>query len=447
MTLLRILKNKSSLYVAVFLCSAIFFLSALLPSPSSSSSKDSTTLANQQQDQRHVNSVNEYSRMKDENKRRLLYSALGHIRIGYVANRTPDVDTPPLLVMYSCKSTLMPCGGWGKRLLDIAHGYYFSMLVDGTAFTVDMSDPTPFQSYFEAVPGYMALQPSQAYYYIDQLDKKNENDKVRNMTMQTMTLDPATNYVDHYKQQPVRILQTTQWPLDSISTALQTSPSMKQLRDQYRLNEVTDVSQWFWLVNRLLFNPSDWLASQLAPHRLLMGGSISLGDSLSWMDSRNQIDATVAASWFRIGLRLPENDDSDETKCWMDHVERLCALSSKQCHLFVSAPTSRLLHHVKQYPATTIHTIHAVADSFAFTTIGHSPVDATKKPLFESEDQYLKSAFARPVMDWVILTRMDYLVGPQADDFIKTAAWAAQVQTDLLMDDTASCQFKPMVDW
>jgi hypothetical protein len=47
----------------------------------------------------------------------------------------------------------------------------------------------------------------------------------------------------------------------------------------------------------------------------------------------------------------------------------------------------------------------------------------------------------------VILTRMDYLVGPQADDFIKTAAWAAQVQTDLLMDDTASCQFKPMMDW
>ncbi|KAI8334645.1 hypothetical protein BC941DRAFT_431768 [Chlamydoabsidia padenii] len=440
MTLLRILKNKGSLFVVVFIFSAIFFLSALLPSSSSSSSKNDTTSTKQA-----LITRNEYSRIKDDSKRRLLYSALGHIRIGYVANRTPDVDTPPLLVMYSCKSSEMQCGGLGKRLVDMAHGYFFSMLVDGTAFTVDMSDPVSFQIYFEATPGYMALQPSQAYYYLDQLDKANEkDDKVRNLTMQTMSLDPDTNYIDHFKP-TTRILQTTHWPVDSISSTFQVSSTMKQLRDQYRLGELVDSSQWFWVFNRLLLNPTDWLASQLAPHRLLMGGSIQLGDSLSWQDPRHQLDSP----WFRIGLRLDNDDDDDNgtVDCWRGYVEGLCAASKKeQCHLFVSSATSSsLLHQVKQWSSLTVH---AVDTSFPLTTIGQQqqPSDTIKKNLFESDEQYLKTAYARPIMDWVILSRMDYLLGSQGDNFIKTAAWAAQVQTDLLTD-TSSCLIKPMVEW
>ncbi|ORZ09896.1 hypothetical protein BCR42DRAFT_423282 [Absidia repens] len=461
MSLLRIFKSKGNVFIVVFICSVIFFLSALLPS-TSSQFKETTQ---QQGHQSSTPSRNKYSRIKDDKKQQLLYSALGHIRIGYVANRTPDVDTPPLLVMYSCKSPQMPCGSWGKRLLDMTHAYYFSMLVDGTAFTADMSDPVGLASYFKPHPGFMALQPSQAYHYIQQMDDNERQNKVRNLTMQTMTLDPNINYADHFKQgqTPVRMLQTTQWPEDSITNTFQISTPMKHLRDKYRLNELPETSEWFWLVYRLLFNPSDWLASQLEPHRMLMGGSVTWGESLSLMDPRNQVDATVSSSWFRIGLRLDHPYQSETSAaaavdCWLKYIDQLCVASKKkQCHLFVSSAIGAApLEKIKRYnkwslssASSTAVVVHTVDDKYAFATMGQDVVDVDqkkKKALFESDEQHATSLFARQVMDWMILSRMDYLLGSRDDDFIRTAAWAAQVQTDLLMDDT-SCQIKPMMDW
>ncbi|KAI8097244.1 uncharacterized protein BX664DRAFT_325895 [Halteromyces radiatus] len=439
--LLRILKSKGNIFTVVFLCTAVYFLAALLPT------SNHTALSSQQQQQQQVKSINKFSRIKDDQKRQLLYSALGHIRIGYVANRTPDVDIPPLLVMSSCKSALMPCGSWGQRLLDMTSAYFFSMLVDGTAFTMDMTDPLPFQSYFESYPGYMSLQPSQAYYYIRQWEDKGEQDKVRNITMQMMTLDANTDYKQHF--QHVKILQTTQWPPlnDNIAT-FGTSSAMKRLRDRYQLNRL-ETSEWFWLVYRLLLNPTDWLATQLEPHRTLMGGSTRWGESLSMTDPRNQVATEVATHWFRIGLRLDDNKEHN-VDCWLSYIEGLCDSSGKdQCHVFVSATSISLLDQVRRYswkfPSVTIHTI---SDAYDFTSIDNeaSMIPDKKKKLFESEDQRLKMKFARSVMDWTILTRLDYLLGSEEDTFIKTAAWAAQVQTDLLAE-SASCQIKSMTEW
>ncbi|CAO3650775.1 unnamed protein product [Cunninghamella echinulata] len=93
-------------------CCAAFtlFLSSLLPSStrntSSSLYKDKSSTPTATKDI-HVKS--QHSQLTNE-KLLLLYSALGHMKIGYVTNCTPDIDTPPLTIMYSCKLSLMGCG-------------------------------------------------------------------------------------------------------------------------------------------------------------------------------------------------------------------------------------------------------------------------------------------------------------------------------------------------
>ncbi|KAI9302289.1 hypothetical protein BJ944DRAFT_270172 [Cunninghamella echinulata] len=471
MSLSRIIKNKGILFTITFICTALFFLSSLIPSSTKNSTsslykdKSSTTTAT-----KDIHVKSQHSRLTDE-RLLLLYSALGHMKIGYVTNRTPDIDTPPLTIMYSCKSSLMGCGSFGTRLMNIIQSYYFAMLIEGTAYTTDMSYPVDFNAYFESKPGYMALLPQQIYKYINELQSKDR--QLLNNTMQTMELvspsedqPTAFSYRDYYRDQKVSIVQITQWAADSTWSSFHESATFKPLRDKYRLNHFT-TSEWVWLINRLLFHPTEWLTNQLQPHRLLMGGTIGYSESLSLKDPQQQLDSTVITTWYRIGVHLdvpaaiyPDEEErikkgKEMISCLLPYIQRLCEIqkekNNKLCHIFVSSTTPFLHNHFQSQfinKKKSFMTLHTIDEQYPFIDLDQPLIDvaSSKKSLFESDDHTLKVAYARSVMDWLILSRMDYLLGPEDNELFKTAAWVAQVQTELV-SNSHTCQIDLLRDW
>ncbi|CAO3652876.1 unnamed protein product [Cunninghamella blakesleeana] len=476
--------------------SLIFFIITFTNSNKKFNNKTTTTSSSSSTGETPIYVKSLYSRLSDE-KLLLLYSALGHMKIGYVTNCTPDIDTPPLTIMYSCKSDLMGCGSFGTRMMNIIQSYYFAMFLDGTAYTIDMDYPLDFHHYFEAKPGNMALLPQQIYKYIDELDKKGNH--LLNNTMQTMsfinnddnndiiTTTKNKKYRDYYLDQKIAIIQVNQWDTMNTWHGLQTIEDFKPLRDKYRLNHLTEKSEWVWLIHRLLFHPTEWLMNQLQPYRLLMGGQIGFGDSLSLKDPQQQLDPNVITSWFRIGLYLdlptssssynnnnninnngknhPYLNEEEEIKngkqmisCWMGYIQRLCEIEktkrNKSCHVFIASKSSfyldqfRYQFQQRKYTLQPLMTIHHLDDSYPFMDLDQPLTDiaSSKKSLFETDEHTLKFTYARSIMDWLILSKMDYLLGPEQNDFIKLAAWSAQVQTDLL-SNIHSCKTNLFRDW
>lgn len=375
-------------------------------------------------------SVGEAYNKLGSSHQQLLNSALAHIRLGYVANRTPDVSTPPLLVLYSPHQQLTTLD---ERLLDITNAYYFSMLQPGSAFAYDMSWPVKMEWYFEPAPSYMAMNTHQAQFY----KEKAEPHQIQYHHQFTEDELLETPFMEYFAERGIKIVSTTNgnW------MTLRENPSMQGARDKYRLNHLTQKSDWFWLTSRLLFSrPSGgWFAQQLEPYKDLMGGKLSYSESYSPLDpqSRKVTPEFAAKQWLRIGLRVGDLDTTTkEINKLTAHIARLCRETN--CHVFISAPTRDLLQTARTSMAKHKIAVHAVAEGFAFADLNKAPV--------EKDELALKKNYARTFMDWLILSRMDYLVGQQNDGFLKTAAWAAQVQTDVSVQ-TGDHRIIPMSDW
>ncbi|KAI8091399.1 uncharacterized protein B0P05DRAFT_527347 [Gilbertella persicaria] len=375
-------------------------------------------------------------------RRQLLISALAHIRLGYVANRTPPYSTPPLLVLYTCKQSTL-CGPLEERLMSITNGYYFSMLQQGSAFAYDMTAPVRFEWFFESMPSYMVMTTDQADYYT----QKTELHQLKHEGSMTSDELKQRNFLQDYERDGTTIVSTTEWQGHWMDFKL--NPSMKALRDKYRLNHLPLASDWFWIVSQLLFSkPSSYLREQLLPYQELMGGKIELSETLSPFDPdhHRMTPAFAAKHWLRIGLRIKHDENSD-IPCLANHVANLCHRRSQYaaCHVFISAPTRPLFDKLRIEMKKYNVNIHAVAEGFEFRELN---MESSSKPnLFEPNQ--LKKSYARTFMDWVILSRMDYLVGQEQDGFLKTAAWAAQVHTDISKHktDSSHCQIIPMPDW
>ncbi|KAI8149042.1 hypothetical protein BJV82DRAFT_590448 [Fennellomyces sp. T-0311] len=369
----------------------------------------------------------------------LLTSALAHILAGYVANRTPDIDTPPLLVLYSCKQG-NACGSLEERLTGITSAYVFSMLWDGAAFSVDMDAPFKFDWYFQSNPWYMSLRPGQVNRYLD------DTDPAAILDVDTMTADELStvNFMDKYRAEGVRILRCGRW--DSWQSLL-SNPSVKRYRDKYQLQQLSK-SEGFWLVQQMLFRrPSDWLISHLASYKDLMGGELYYDPIVQ----RPLQSDNVLYRWLRVGVHLATSLD-DEVDCIAGKVAYVCSraqVMGKECHVFLSAPSKDIIHVLqnairkrgRNYPRFVIH---AVSESYEFTP--DSSMTAGSFP--ESDEQRAKMLYARPIMDWIILSRMDYLIGSYGDQFLQVAGWAAQVQTDLYYSGAGEeCKIESMDTW
>jgi hypothetical protein len=375
----------------------------------------------------------------------LLNSALAHIRLGYVANKTPPYSTPPLLILYSCKKSNSQCGTLDKRMLDIANHYYFSMLQPGSAFAYDMTVPVKFEWFFESSPGYMAMNSDQAKYYLGRIERPSQIKHEK--TLPRLALRKR-NFSEHYQSKDITIVSTGTWQGNYMD--LQYNPSMKPLLDQFRLNHLDqNKSYWFWIVSRLLFSrPSASLREYLEPYRDLMGGKVDISESLSPFDPANsRVTREFAAKgWLRIGLRVT---NEIYVNCLAAHVARVCQQqqgSTTSCHVFVSVPNRDLLNRVRQElnRQNGVMAVHAVAEGYGFADLNQASEHSFDHSIFDTNEDRLKRDYARTFMDWMILSRMDYLIGEYGDGFLKTTAWAAQVHTDL---SNRSCQITPMTDW
>ncbi|KAI8882596.1 hypothetical protein K501DRAFT_285800 [Backusella circina FSU 941] len=404
MVYLRILRSRC--WVVSISIITFFFLYLLLSNTSSSSSSSTKIRVPKRIPGPSFNRLSPH-------RRHLLTSAIAHIRIGYVANRTPDIDTPPLLITASSGDN---SGTWADRLIHIVNAYYFSMLMDGSAFAYDMH-PVPFESIFDPVPIYMALSSDRATQYLEKTTRivaQQGHLSIEQLTTQ----DFAADYQD------TKIVQTFQW-FHPDWIHLQSNPSMAAMRDKYRLNHLALKSDWFFIASRLLFaRPAGWLQHALEPYRELMGGHLQWGEGLSLGDPTTDILQDIRERWFRIGVRL--TGGKQDANCIAHYVASVCQRVDKACHVFISAENKVDLDILRRELRRYIKymSIHAVAERYPF-----------------KEDE------TRTMMDWILLSRMDYLVGQKGDLFLTTAAWAAQVQTDVKVPAGKVCRVMAMSDW
>lgn len=387
-----------------------------------------------------------YNRLSASHQQ-LLNSALAHIRLGYVANRTPDVSTPPLLVLYSAHQQQQEQKSLDERLVDITSSYYFSMLQPGSAFAYDMTWPVKMEWYFEPAPIYMAMNTHQAQFYKNEAQPHQIEFHPHQFTEDELLETP---FMEHFAERGIKIISTTDSSGSSSTPmwmTLRENPSMQGARDKYRLNHLTQKSDWFWLTSRLLFSkPSGgWFAQQLEPYRDLMGGRLDYSESYSPLDphARKVTPEFIATKqqWLRVGLRLGDVDTTaKEIHALTAHIARLCQppQQSIHCHVFISAPNRNLLQAARSSMTKHKMAVHAIAEGYPFADLNDD--DGSEKV----DETTLKKKYARTFMDWMILSRMDYLVGQQNDGFLKTAAWAAQVQTDVSIENS---RIIPMSDW
>ncbi|KAI7894611.1 uncharacterized protein EV154DRAFT_498317 [Mucor mucedo] len=369
----------------------------------------------------------------------VLNSALAHIRLGYVANKTPHYSTPPLLVLYSFHHQQDMTKNLDDRLLDITSAYFFSMLQPGSAFAYDMDWPVKFEWFFSSLPEYMSMNTDQANFYKERTQAHEIMHHLERMTEEELS---NKNFAEEYKN--TKIISTSDWPSTGWMS-LRENGYMKATRDQYRLNHLSQKSDWFWLTSRLLFSrPTGWFSQQLEPYRDMMGGKLEYSENLSpWNPESYKVTPEFAAKqWLRIGLRV-----TLESQCLVNHVVNLCKQTNKKCHVFVSASHRDLLKTARNQMKSHRIAVHAVAEGFGFADLNEEPENNLDHSIFDTDENRLKRDYARTFMDWIILSRMDYLVGQEEDGFLKTAAWAAQVQTDILIKNMTECHIIPMSDW
>ncbi|KAI8643585.1 hypothetical protein BD408DRAFT_414533 [Parasitella parasitica] len=380
-------------------------------------------------------------------RRQLLSSALAHIRLGYVANRTPPYSTPPLLILYTCRPDTTACGSLDNRLVNIVNAYYFSMLQQDSAFAFDMTVPVKMEWFFESSPAYMSMNVDQANYYLE----RAETHQIKSETTLSTAELVQRRFIVDYKSEGVTIVKASQWSGNWVDQ--KENPWMKPLRDKYRLNHLLQKSDWFWLAGRLLFSkPSSNLRGHLEPYRELMGGKLELSESVSPLDpDNNPVTLEFATKgWLRIGLRVGKYSTLEEAVCLCAHIANVCLKHTDNCHVFISAPNRKLLATLRTELNKHRHVaVHAVAEGYGFADLDQESENSLDHSIFDSGDNRLIRDYARTFMDWIILSRMDYLVGQEKDGFLKTAAWAAQVQTDVSVHNSTSrnCRIIPMYDW
>ncbi|KAI7854985.1 hypothetical protein BDC45DRAFT_568775 [Circinella umbellata] len=374
----------------------------------------------------------------------LLASVLAHIQSGYVSNRTPDFDTPPLLVLYSCRKPNQ-CGTFEERLLSMTTAYLFALLWDGAAFGIDMDAPVKFDWYYQTTLGYMSMNEGQVNYYLDKAEKNDPSSILDLDTMSAQELE-STNFMTQYRNDNVKILRCGQW---ENWKALLKNPSVWRYRDKYQLQKLTQ-SQVFYIVHQILFRkPSDWLASHLGPYRDLMGGEM-YRDPIK----RRPIPYdSVIHRWMRVGIHMPSDSTQVELDCVASKAAMVCRsaqIMGKECHVFLSAPSQDIIQDLQksiqkrsQKERRTI--IHAVSESYEFTP---ATAMAEADVVDPSDEQRVKLVYAREIMDWTILSRMDYLIGSHGDLFLKTASAAAQVETGVFeYNKDGECEVVVMKDW
>ncbi|KAI9275520.1 hypothetical protein BDA99DRAFT_495683 [Phascolomyces articulosus] len=374
----------------------------------------------------------------------LLTSVLAHIQSGYVANRTPDFDTPPLLVLYSCRKA-NACGTFEERLLSMTTAYLFALVWDGAAFGIDMDAPTKFDWYYEMTLGYMSLNEGQVNFYLDKAEKEDPSSILDLDKMSAKELE-TTDFMTQYRSDNVKILRCGQW---ENWKALLNNPSVWRYRDKYQLQHLTP-PEIFYIVHQILFRkPSHWLAGHLGPYLDLMGGEM-YRDPIQKKPTPNE---SIWNRWMRIGIHMTSDSTQEEMDCVASRAATVCRsaqVMGKECHVFLSAPSQDIIQALQksiqarsQKERPTI--IHAVSESYEFTPA--STMDEAG-PVDPSDEQRVKLIYARSIMDWTILSRMDYLIGGYGDLYLKTAAAGAQVETGVFeYNKEGDCEVVPMEEW
>jgi hypothetical protein len=357
-------------------------------------------------------------------KQHKINRVIAHLRTKYVANRTPYEDAPPLMILYSCNK--LPCGTWVERMKDITSAFFLAVSLDGTAYAVDMTVPIRLEWYFDVDPAGSAMTTDQAYHYLELHGKAKtaiaSDGSIDNTTLANQDLKTK------YKQSGTRIVQTQH--LGDWSHIVR-NPVLSQNLHGYDLQTLSH-QEWFMVARRFLFaKPSTWFRQVLEPYSGIMGGRVEPPRSLSLNDPDSR-PTQEERTLYRIGIHIT---DPAQASCLAKHAQRVCEsyAGERKCHLFVSASHAEAMQAMRTAAGEKL-TVRTVDSSYEYGDLDEP---------YKGSESNAQIRYARVIMDWTILTRMDHLIG--TDDFIETAAWVAQAPLDRISYNR--CQAVTNTDW
>lgn len=334
-----------------------------------------------------------------------LNRVIAHLRTKYVPNRTPYEDAPPLMVLYSCNA--LPCGPWAKRLKDITTAFYLAVSLDGTAYAVDMTAPIRLEWYFDTDPAGSVMTTDQAHHYL-KLHGKSKTGVAIDGSLNHETL-ANVDLNSKYRSSDIRVLQTRNlgnW------MELTKNPILSKNLKSYDLQTLSE-DEWFAIARRFLFaKPSEWFRGLLEPYRNIMGGRVDSPRSLSLNDPET-LPTTEEQTTFRIGVHIT---DKKHAECFAKQSERICEshAGDRKCYLFISSANAEATQALRVAAGAKL-TVRDVDSSYPYVDLDDP---------YTGNENNSKIWYARVIMEWTILTRMDYLIG--SDEFTETAAWVAQ---------------------
>jgi len=333
------------------------------------------------------------------------------------------------MILYSCNK--LPCGTWVERIKDITSAFFLGVSLDGTAYAVDMTEPVRLEWYFDVDPVGSAMTTDQAHHYLDlhgkaktaiAIDGSLDNTTLANQDLKTL-----------YKESGKRIVQTQRlgdW------AHIARNPILSANLKSYDIQTLS-YQEWFAVARRFLFaKPSSWFKQVLEPYRSIMGGRIEPPRSLSLNDPDSR-PTQEERTLYRIGIHIT---DPSQASCLAKHAHRVCEshAGDRKCYLFVSASHAEAMHAMRT----------AAGDKLTIRTVDSSYEYGDLDEAYSGNEGNAKVRYARVIMDWTILTRMDHLIG--ANDFTETAAWAAQAPLEKIKKEETSgtkCQAETIAHW
>ncbi|RUO96129.1 hypothetical protein BC936DRAFT_142571 [Jimgerdemannia flammicorona] len=403
--------------------------------------------------------------------RRLKISSVrAHIRTKYVYNRMPVVDTPRFLVNYMCIQP--PCGNLPERLCGLATSFYLALLNDKTAFSPVWTFPVRLDLYFEIDPRDVVMNTGRGLQYLN----RTTNDAAKWTWNASPSPDSSpdskdnpfstTDFIANWTSRSLRIISlrtsTAAWP------SLILNPSLARHTGDYGIYRLTP-SEMFVVVHRTFFaRPTPWFRDLLQPYRDLLGGDLDPPSLASAPPPRppppKKLFRKTSPAWFRIGIHLDPAATAAAADlniaCLAMQAASVCrsvrsidAISRPDCHVFIASSDPPLVNRLgreitRQIKYIRVHSVdpisHPPADLDALDADSIAPPSGAKR---WSAEELLKRRHARGFMEWTLLSRMDYLLGVKGDPVLETAAWAAQVQLELLKGGSGECRFMEYDDW
>ncbi|OAE21103.1 hypothetical protein AXG93_3661s1280 [Marchantia polymorpha subsp. ruderalis] len=334
----------------------------------------------------------------------------------------------PKPIIFDCSSRFQECGGLGDRLKGLASTFYLALLTN-SRFYYHWTFPTDVGNYFMASNSSLSSPARTARSF---------------MGIQYVTMFEWWCMNWHCMVRDIR--RTREWNLPKLWhgyssiishtnmaywDVLIQNPFLGATARRYNLHLLRQ-DEMFYIFTRLFFTKmTSFMGLALEPYRDLMspssdrvkvGVQLRIGNDTAWHEGPRHSLAAVGCFVEKAKLKCEEGNRQ-----------------SKECLIFVSTDSQRALELFRAR-------FKLLGISMMATDGPISHIDKPSQSLIRQhfvDPQSIITEHSRVFMDWILLTKMDYLYISRSG-FSETAAFAGMVPTErLAVRDEYRCGFYP----